>query len=84
MDSQNRQIKIIVDKDSCIGVASCVQIAGEVFSLAPDGRVMLNKGDTLVEYPNTTLEKLIEAAKSCPTQAIKIVDVTTGKNIFPN
>lgn len=84
MDQPVQQIKIVVDKDACIGVASCVQIAGEVFNLASDGRVQLNKGDSLSEYPNTTLDKLIEAAKSCPTQAIKIVDVTSGKTLFPN
>lgn len=80
----NTKIKIIIDKSACIGVASCVQIAGSVFQLASDGRVTLVKGDKLSEYSDTTLEKLIEAAKSCPTQAIKIVDEASGKTLFPN
>lgn len=82
MDPQ--KIKIIVDKNACIGVASCVQIAGQVFQLASDGRVMLVKGDKLSEYEGVTYETLLEAAKSCPTQAIKIVDEATGKTLFPN
>ncbi len=79
--SQN--IKIKVDRDLCIGAGTCEVVLSEVFKVDSDGRVALVGGDKLSDYNNVTLEQVLEAAKSCPTLAIKIVDADTGVTIYP-
>ena len=59
-------MKIIVDQDICIGAAPCVAIASKTFDLNEKGKAFLKdeKGDP---------ESLImQAAESCPVQAIII------------
>lgn len=65
----NKVAKIIVDKDACIGSATCVVIAPNAFELDTDG--ISQPKDTFTQH---TDEELINAARSCPTQAIKLFD----------
>jgi ferredoxin len=68
--------KVVVDKGACASVASCVAIATGTFKLDDDGLVdiVAQNGD-----PDDTI---LEAAKSCPTNAIKVLD-DSGKQIYP-
>ena len=78
MDSQtvNRKVtKIEVDKDACIGAATCVALAGKAFQLNSKGIA-----EVLGSAFDQTDDELIDAAKSCPTQAIKLFD-SEGKEI---
>lgn len=60
-------MKIILDRDICIGAASCVGIAPNVFALDDEDRV-------IVVDPNGADEDTIRmAAEMCPVSAIKIV-----------
>jgi len=61
--------KIIVDKDACIGAATCIALAPQAFELNSDGIAVVKT--TALDH---TDQELIDAAKSCPTQAIKLVD----------
>jgi len=79
----NQSIKIEIDLGACIGAATCVALLEEVFELSPDGRAKLKKGDHLSDYEQATVDKLVEAAKSCPTLAIKVTDESQGKVIYP-
>jgi ferredoxin len=79
----DQKIKIELISGNCIGVATCTEIMGQIFSIGEDGRVKLNKGDQLSNYANVTLDQLIEAAESCPTLAIKVINEDTGEIIFP-
>ncbi|MGD0976920.1 MAG: ferredoxin [Minisyncoccia bacterium] len=68
--------KIVIDRDLCIGVASCVSVDPEMFKLDDEHKV-------IVINPDLTDDQLITmAAQSCPTQAIILFD-KTGKQIFP-
>ena len=68
--------KIHVDRDLCIGAASCVAIAPEVFEL--DGE---NKA--VVKTPKgADDETILLAAQSCPTKAIIVLD-EEGNQIYP-
>lgn len=68
--------KIIVDRDLCIGAASCVTMLTAMFKL--DGE---NKA--IVLDPNVADDQaVLQAAQSCPTQAIIILD-KEGKQIYP-
>lgn len=69
-------MQIEVKRDLCITVASCVAIAPEVFELDSEGKAVIK------EYKGISDEKIIEAAKSCPVNAIILKDAS-GKQIYP-
>lgn len=70
-------ITVTVDKNLCIGAASCVAVAPKTFALDNEAKAIIL--DTVIE---NTSENIIDAAKSCPVAAIIIHD-DTGKQIFP-
>ena len=68
--------KITIKRDLCIGAASCVVIAPNVFELD-------NEGIAILKDPKGTDDQtILEAAKSCPTAAI-ILEDENGKQIWP-
>ena len=68
--------KIEIDRNLCIGAASCVAIAPEVFELD-------NENKATVKNPRgADDDTLMLAAKSCPVLAIKIFG-KDGKQMFP-
>lgn len=69
--------RIEVDRELCIGAASCIAVAQEAFEL--DGE---NKAVVKPTWANLTDEQLIEAAKACPVAAI-ILYGHDGKKIYP-
>lgn len=69
--------KVEVDRELCIGAASCIAIAPEAFQL--DGE---NKAVTLPAWRTLSDEQLLDAAKSCPVLAIYLTD-KDGKRIYP-
>jgi ferredoxin len=70
-------MKITVDRTKCEGYAKCVQAAPKVFKLDAKmiAEVIDNRGDND--------EKILLAAKVCPTKAIILEEEETGKKIFP-
>lgn len=67
--------RVEIDREACISVASCVEIAPESFELDEDGKArIINKdGDVAL---------ILEAAKSCPVDAIRVFDEAGGQ-IWP-
>jgi len=77
--------KIIYDIDSCIGAAACTSIDPEKFKLDDGGKAELLRG-TEIEPGLFVLEvnelgDALEAAKSCPVNAIKIKDLKENKDL---
>ncbi|OIP80440.1 MAG: cytochrome [Parcubacteria group bacterium CG08_land_8_20_14_0_20_48_21] len=68
--------KIEVDRDACISISNCVAIAPNVFQLDDEGKAYVVKTDG--DLPET----ILEAAKSCPVDAIILKD-EQGKQIWP-
>jgi len=68
--------RIEVDRDACISAGSCVAIAAKTFQLDDEGKVKLinPKGDDD--------QTILEAAKSCPVEAIKLYNESGGQ-IWP-
>ncbi len=66
-----------IDRDLCIGAATCVAIAPKAWALDDEAKAIIL--DTVEEE---TDETLLEAAKGCPVLAIFITD-ENGKQIFP-
>jgi len=69
-------MKIKLIRDKCISAGTCVAIAPDTFELDDEGKVKLINPDGNDE------QTIIDAAKSCPTQAIEIYD-DTGKQLAP-
>lgn len=69
-------MKIEVDRELCISVASCVAVAPNTFELD-------DEGIATVKNPNAdTKETILQAAQSCPVSAIIVYD-DDGKQIYP-
>lgn len=69
--------KVIIDRGLCIGAASCVALAPKAFSMDGENKAVLK--DT---WSEEELEMLIQAAKSCPVDAITIQD-ENGFQVWP-
>ena len=68
--------KIFIDRDLCIGAASCIAVLPDVFELD-------NENKAVVKNPAAADdETLLLAAQSCPTKAIIVYD-EEGNQIYP-
>lgn len=69
-------MKIEVDRELCISVASCVQVAPGTFELDDKGIAIVKSGS------KDTLDTVLQAAKSCPVNAIRVYD-DNGVQLWP-
>ena len=69
MENNKKIAKIIVDRKTCIGAATCVVLAPDAFELDEEGLSVVKP-----EALKVDLNTLLVAAQSCPTQAIRLVD----------
>ncbi|MFC2142820.1 ferredoxin [Candidatus Aenigmatarchaeota archaeon] len=75
------------DREGCIGAASCTHASKE-WVLASDSKADLKDSKEVDEdlfereITEAELAEHLEAAKSCPTHAIKIIEKETKKKIF--
>ena len=77
MDKQIPKIaRIFVDRDLCIGAASCVAIAPGVFALDSENKAVVTNPQ------GADNETILLAAQSCPTRAIVLFD-EKGNQIYP-
>jgi ferredoxin len=68
--------RIYIDRDLCIGAASCVAIAPGVFALDEENKA------TVINEKGADDETILLAAQSCPTKAIILFD-DQGNQIYP-
>jgi len=68
--------KIVIDRNLCIGAASCVAIAPGVFELDSENKAVVY-GDAGADN-----DTILLAAQSCPTRAIILFD-EEGNQIYP-
>ena len=72
-----RQItRIVVDPDLCVASSNCVHIAPAVFQLNEDNV------SSVVDPEGASEETIFEAARACPTEAIRLYDAE-GRQIYP-
>lgn len=74
---QVRNLKVHVDRDLCIGAATCVAIAPNTFLLDSEAKAVI-----LNTVEQDTDAVIIDAAKGCPVAAI-IIEDANGTKIFP-
>jgi ferredoxin len=70
-------MKITVDRTKCEGYAKCAQAAPKVFQL---DKTMIAE---VIDPKGESDEKILLAARICPTKAIALHEEETGKKLFP-
>ena len=70
-------MRVKVDRDLCIGAASCIAVSPSVFQLDDKSKAIV------VDQANDVPENILLAAQSCPTKAIVITDTETGQQVWP-
>lgn len=72
-----RNLKIWVDRDLCIGAATCIAIAPNTYTLDSEAKaIILESADQDAD------DVQIDAARGCPVAAI-IIEDNTGKQLYP-
>ncbi|OGD88172.1 hypothetical protein A3J17_04980 [Candidatus Curtissbacteria bacterium RIFCSPLOWO2_02_FULL_40_11] len=66
-----------IDRDLCIGAASCVALAMKTFQLDSENKAVV------LDEDGDTAEAIKLAAESCPTKAIILEDSETGDQEYP-
>jgi len=69
-------VKVKVDRELCIGISNCVAVAPTVFKLDEDNKAVASN------LSSVSRKKLLEAAESCPQNAI-IVEDDNGRQLYP-
>ncbi len=69
-------MKVRVDRDLCIGVGNCVALAPTVFTLNEDSKAVV------LDPSSVDDDTLLEAAESCPENAI-IIEDDEGQQLYP-
>ena len=70
-----------VDKSLCIGCCSCEMIAPDVFSINRNSRS--NPKSSVINQKGAGINKIMNAAETCPTKAIIVENVDTKERLFP-
>ncbi|GEM_PF-144484 len=70
-----------VDHSLCIGCCSCETIAPNVFRV--DKHSKMNPKSSVINQKGAKNEKIMDAAQTCPTKAIKVEDKETGSRVYP-
>ena len=86
-----KKLRVKIDRNLCIGAASCVALEPKVFGLDQEAKaVVLDPVDPdkqynefVYEVDDEQAESILTAAKSCPTNAIIVEDGDSGKQIYP-
>ena len=76
-EGTKKKYKIKIDRDLCIGAASCVALAMKTFALDSENKAIVLSED------EDSAEAIKLAAESCPTKAIILEDAETGEQEYP-
>ena len=70
-----------VDKSRCIGCCSCEMIAPEVFLVNKNSRSNPKSG--VINPKGAGVNKIMNAAETCPTKAIIVENIDAKERLFP-
>ena len=74
-------LSVRVEKSQCIACCSCETIAPNVFVI--DKLTMINPKSQVHNMYGASEEKIMDAAETCPTKAIKVNERKSGRNLYP-
>jgi ferredoxin len=69
-------LKVKIDRSLCTGVGNCVAVAPTVFKLDKNNKAVV------LEIDSVDSQTLMDAAESCPVDAI-IIEDDEGNQIYP-
>ncbi len=70
-----------VDKSLCIGCCSCEIIAPDVFQINKEAKS--NPKSSVINQKGAGVNKIMNAAETCPTKAIRVENSNTKERLFP-
>lgn len=73
-----RSLKVVVDDSLCSGTQSCIYDLPSVFRRTDDGL-----RTEVIDAGAAPEAEIVEAALSCPYEAIEVTDAVTGERIAP-
>jgi len=79
--NEQPNIFVDVDKSLCIGCCSCETIAPEVFEINKQTRS--NPKSSVINQKGAGINKIMNAAQTCPTKAIRVDNTDTKERLFP-
>ena len=74
-------LQVGVDKSLCIGCCSCEIIAPGVFEI--DKQSQTNPKSKVINQKGAGVNKIMNAAETCPTKAISVENIGTKEKLFP-
>lgn len=69
-------LRVVIDRSLCVGFAQCVDVAEDAFEVGEDEVV------TFVSPERAGRQRLIDACRACPVEALKVFD-STGAQLVP-
>ena len=78
---EKSRFKIIIEPSLCMAFGSCEILAPNVFHV--ETNKIINPKAVVVSETGDNFESILNAAQTCPTKAIIIIDRYTGNQIFP-
>ncbi len=81
LDIPKSRYQIIVEPSLCLAFGSCETLAPKVFVVEKNRRI--NPKAIVKSEDGADFETILDAAKTCPTKAIIIIDRYSGECIFP-
>ena len=76
-NSNTKKDRIKIDRNLCIGAASCVALAMKTFALDSENKAII------LDENGDDAEAVKLAAESCPTKAIILENAETGEQEYP-
>ena len=70
-----------MDKSLCIGCCSCEIIAPGVFEI--NKKSQTNPKSTVINQKGEGVNKIMNAAETCPTKAISVKNSKTKEKLYP-
>jgi len=89
------RIKIVVDRQACQSVASCLTLAPDIYELDEEAKAIVkdttgqpcdgdpNHIEYIIDIDGAKLNDVIAGAETCPYTAITVYNADSNEKIFP-
>lgn len=79
--SRQPRLRVDVDQSLCIGCCSCETIAPDVFEINRNAKS--NPKSSVKNMAGAGVNRIMNAAETCPTKAIMVDNTDTGERMYP-
>ncbi len=78
---KEQDLSVSVEHSLCIGCCSCETIAPQVFAV--DKLSKMNPKSSVINQKGAKPDKIMDAAQTCPTKAIRVEEKETKRQLYP-